>query len=164
VAKRNAEKFGAADRITFLQQDFLVSHPSPPNSQLSSLTSSPISAPAPSPSAYPLTLNAYHFIISNPPYILTCELSRLMPDVRNFEPIAALDGGEDGLKYIRALIEHAPSMLAVGGCLVMEIGFDQKEKVLKLVNALPAGRGFKEAKVIPDQFGKDRVLVGKKVL
>jgi methylase of polypeptide subunit release factors len=55
-------------------------------------------------------------------------------------------------------------MLAVGGCLVMEIGFDQKEKVLKLVNALPAGRGFKEAKVIPDQFGKDRVLVGKKVL
>ncbi|MFA4859046.1 MAG: peptide chain release factor N(5)-glutamine methyltransferase [Candidatus Margulisiibacteriota bacterium] len=132
LARRNAEKFNVADRITFLQDDLL-------NTQLTT----------------------YNILVSNPPYIPIAELPKLMPDVRDFEPVSALDGGPDGLKFIHILIEKSPALIKPGGYLVMEIGFDQKEKVLELCRTAVAGRNFKETKVVPDQFGKDRVFVGK---
>jgi release factor glutamine methyltransferase len=136
VARRNAEKFGVADRIIFMQQDFLTS-------------------PFPALSSHLSPFTSYHFTLSNPPYIPSAEISKLMPDVRDFEPVAALDGGPDGLIFIRALLEKSPALLQPKGYLVMEIGFDQKEHVLSLA------KHFKSLQVEKDQFGKDRVFVGK---
>jgi release factor glutamine methyltransferase len=94
-------------------------------------------------------------IVSNPPYIPSKEIDGLMTDVKDWEPRTALDGGPDGLDYIRKIIAEAPNHLSPNGTLFMEIGFDQGERVKKL--AEEAGK-YVEVKIIKDLNGKDRIL------
>lgn len=97
-------------------------------------------------------------ILSNPPYIQSDQIEKLQEEVAIWEPREALDGGKDGLDYIRKIIEQAPSHLSSGGELYLEIGFDQKEKVKEL--AKETGK-YQEIRVIKDLNGKDRIFLGK---
>lgn len=94
-------------------------------------------------------------ILSNPPYISSGECETLMPDVRQFEPRLALDGGPDGLVIIRKLVTQAGALLTPGGALLFEIGHDQGESAAAIVQA--DGR-FAQVAVVKDYGGKDRVV------
>jgi release factor glutamine methyltransferase len=73
----------------------------------------------------------FHLILSNPPYIRSRDMCGLQPEIRLFEPVHALDGGQDGLSAIRHLIRTGPSLLVEDGWLLLEIGHDQSEEVEK---------------------------------
>ena len=103
IAKRNAERNGVSDRITFLEADVLSS---PPNT---------------------LT-DKFDVIVSNPPYIRTSVLEELEPEL-SYEPAAALDGGDDGLIFYRRIVERWSSMLSPGGMILFEIGYDQGDDI-----------------------------------
>lgn len=97
-------------------------------------------------------------LVSNPPYIPKQEIDDLMPDVRDFEPHLALDGGEDGLDFYRALVKISKGYLRPGGLLAFEIGADQGEAVADLL--LEAG--YQSVVIHPDLAGLDRVVSGEK--
>lgn len=99
----------------------------------------------------------YDLIVSNPPYIPTAEISRLMPEVRDFEPFDALDGREDGLYFYREIIEQSQDYLNSEGYLFVEIGYDQGEAV----SALMKENGFTDVEVVKDLAHLDRVVKGK---
>ena len=99
----------------------------------------------------------FDLIVSNPPYIPTAEISRLMPEVRDFEPFDALDGREDGLYFYREIIEQSQDYLNSEGYLFLEIGFDQGEAV----SALMRENGFTDVEVVKDLAHLDRVVKGK---
>lgn len=88
----------------------------------------------------------YDCIISNPPYIETKAIAELDADVRVYEPISALDGGEDGLLFYKKIISGAFERLNKKGMLFFEIGFNQAESVSELMKAA----GFEELKVLKD--------------
>ena len=98
----------------------------------------------------------YDIIVSNPPYIRTEEIAKLMPEVQNFEPFNALDGKEDGLFFYRRIVEQAGDYLNPGGHLLFEIGHDQGEDVSELM----VKAGFQDVRVIKDLAGNDRVVTG----
>ncbi len=78
-------------------------------------------------------LGKYDLIVSNPPYIKTCKLKYLERDVAEFEPRLALDGGLDGLSEIRKVIKKSSELIKKNGKFILEIGFDQKNKVINLL-------------------------------
>ncbi|MGI6334236.1 MAG: peptide chain release factor N(5)-glutamine methyltransferase [Saccharofermentanales bacterium] len=78
------------------------------------------------------TDDLWHLIVSNPPYIAGSSIEHLMPEVRDYEPRNALDGGPDGLLFVRRLIQEAAPLLYPGGVLLLEHGFDQGEAVYHL--------------------------------
>ena len=94
-------------------------------------------------------------MVSNPPYIRSDVIPTLMTDVQDFEPYLALDGGEDGLKFYRAITEKAQVFLRKGGLLAFEIGYDQGEAVAALM-----ADTFDDVKIIKDLCGNDRVVRG----
>lgn len=96
-------------------------------------------------------------VVSNPPYIESDVIPSLQTEVRDYEPISALDGGADGLKFYRRIVEIAPSVLNDNGLLAFEIGFNQGNAVFELMSD-----GFKDVKVIKDLCGNDRVVMGRK--
>lgn len=98
----------------------------------------------------------YDVIVSNPPYICHVEIENLMPEVRDHEPMLALDGGEDGLDYYRRIVAESPAYLNGGGRLYLEIGCDQGDAVQKLL----LEKGFREVNVVQDYAGLDRVVSG----
>ncbi len=100
----------------------------------------------------------YDIIVSNPPYIATKELEELMPEVREHEPMLALDGKEDGLYFYREILKQASHFLKEGGFLCFEIGYDQGNALKEMLSA----HGYKEIQIIKDLAGLDRVAVGKK--
>ena len=79
------------------------------------------------------TQGKYDLIVSNPPYIKKFSLKYLESDVINFEPKLALDGGLDGLSEIRKVIKKSSELVKKNGKFILEIGFDQKNKVIKLL-------------------------------
>ncbi len=91
-------------------------------------------------------------VLANPPYIPSAEVQRLHPVVRDYEPLLALDGGEDGLTAIRALALQAPRALAPGGFLLIEHHYDQSEQVL----ALLAQHGLEDCRFHTDLEGHRR--------
>ena len=93
----------------------------------------------------------YDLIISNPPYIKTADIENLSKEVK-FEPILALDGGEDGLDFYREISKRAKEFLNEGGTLLMECGYDQKQAILDLL------AGFSSVTCIKDLEGKDRII------
>lgn len=95
-------------------------------------------------------------IVSNPPYIESRVVDTLMPEVKDYEPLLALDGGEDGLDFYRDITMQAPDYLNVGGWLLFEIGYNQKEAVSQIMKA----KGFKDIEVKTDYAGLDRVVYG----
>ena len=100
----------------------------------------------------------YDIVVSNPPYIPTDVIPTLMEEVKEHEPIGALDGKEDGLFFYRKISSQAYSYLKGGGYLFFEIGFDQAESVRNIMeNAY-----YKEVTVVKDLAGLDRVVYGWK--
>jgi release factor glutamine methyltransferase len=96
----------------------------------------------------------YDIIVSNPPYIRREEINTLMPEVRQFEPILALDGEEDGLEFYRILARGAKNYLSDQGRVMFEIGCDQAESVIKLLSE----NGYYNIKVTKDYANLDRVV------
>lgn len=100
----------------------------------------------------------FDLIVSNPPYIPTGEIPGLMPEVRDFEPVDALDGKEDGLYFYRIITEKSLEYLTSDGYLYFEIGYDQGEAV----SAMMRQCGYTQVEVIKDLAGNDRVVKGRK--
>lgn len=98
----------------------------------------------------------YSFIVSNPPYIPSDVIKDLEPEVRDHDPLGALDGGEDGLSIYRKMIPQARRYLEPGGWLIVEIGYDQKESVRELFTRY----GFTGIECRQDLAGLDRVIAG----
>lgn len=101
---------------------------------------------------------SYHMITSNPPYIATGEIEKLMPEVRDHEPHLALDGKEDGLYFYRKIVEQAPSYLEPDGWLCLEIGYDQGEALKRMMEQ----SGYENIQIVKDLAGLDRVVTGQK--
>ena len=109
VARRNAAAVGVAPRIEFLECAYLSG-----------------------------TTGPFDFILSNPPYISEPEYQELAPEVREYEPEAALLAGEDGLRDIRQIVDVAAQRLKPGGTLFMEIGHTQGDALGRLLQRFPA--------------------------
>lgn len=97
----------------------------------------------------------FDIIVSNPPYIRSDVIPALEPEVRDFDPSAALDGGPDGLAAYRAIAADAGNFLEKDGVIGVEIGFDQKETVAAIFRSA----GFELAQAKRDYGDNDRVLV-----
>ena len=98
----------------------------------------------------------FEYIVSNPPYIRKDMIPTLMEEVRDHEPLIALDGGEDGLDFYRKITREATEHLYSGGMLFFEIGYDQGEAVKLLMEE----EGYEEVTVSQDLAGLDRVVYG----
>jgi len=101
----------------------------------------------------------YDLIVSNPPYINLHDLKYLERDVVNFEPKLALNGGLDGLSEIRKVIKKSSELIKKKGKLILEIGFDQKNKVSNLLK----NEGFYINNVLKDLAKNDRCIVSTKI-
>ena len=101
----------------------------------------------------------YDLIISNPPYINKLDLKYLEKDVISFEPKLALDGGLDGLSEIRKVVKKSSELVKLNGTLILEIAFDQKDKVKELLKK----KGFYIKKIVKDFANKNRCIISKKI-
>ncbi|MEG1499465.1 MAG: peptide chain release factor N(5)-glutamine methyltransferase [Clostridia bacterium] len=99
----------------------------------------------------------FDIIISNPPYLETNEIKLLEAEVKNFDPMLALDGGEDGLYFYRKLAAEAPDFLNAGGLLMLEISFSKAVEVKNLLK-----ENFEKIKLKKDYFGNDRIVIARK--
>ncbi len=127
VARRNTVRHGVANRVHCVQGDLLT------------------------PLTGPLRL-----VVANPPYLRQAELTAAPPEVARWEPRAALDGGPDGLATIRRLLEQASERLSPDGALLMELGAQQGDDVLRLArHHLPTAT----VEIARDYVGRDRVLI-----
>ena len=125
VARANAECSGLAGRCTFIACDIAAGVPGP-----------------------------FDLIVSNPPYVVHGEIASLPPEVRDYDPAPALDGGADGLDGYRAIAAQARSLLAPGGKLIVELGAGQEAAV----RALFTKAGLAAAAVLNDLAGIPRAL------
>jgi len=98
-------------------------------------------------------------VVSNPPYVPTGDLPSLQPEIRDYEPMAALDGGPDGLDIVRRLVPQAAERLKPGGWLLFEFGFGQADGVRAIVAAEPR---LAEPDLYADLAGIPRVAVARK--
>ncbi len=103
--------------------------------------------------------NKYDLILSNPPYISNIDLIRLDDDIRIYEPRESLSGGLDGCEEITKVIEKSSKLLKNNGKLIVEIGYSQKNNVLKLLK----NNGFYINKTGKDLSGRDRCIVSTKI-
>ena len=131
IAKENAVRHGVADRIEFVCADLIKSTWS----------------------------GCFSIILSNPPYIKSADIKKIMPEVLNYEPEKALDGGITGLAFYRAIIPMAIDRLEENGFLILEIGHDQADEVTALLNNFSC---YQNIKVIQDYSGYDRVVKAQK--
>ena len=104
-------------------------------------------------------LGKYDLIISNPPYIKKLDFNSLDKNIVNFEPKMALYGGLDGLSEIKRVINKSSNLIKLNGKLVLEIAFDQKNKVKKLLEV----KGFYINKILKDLAGHDRCIISTKI-
>jgi len=135
VARANAERHGVAERITFLRGNLCRA----------------VDGQVPEESV--------DLVVANPPYIPTGELVTLMPEVQ-WEPRLALDGGADGLRLAREIIQTSPDRIRPGGFLLLEIGAEQAEAVQALVAA--SGR-LEPARLWRDLAGRPRVVSARRL-
>lgn len=101
----------------------------------------------------------FDLVISNPPYIPTTDIDTLQDEIRSFEPRRALDGGPDGLDCYREILSHARKYLALGGWLMLEIGYDQRTGIAAFLKEIS---GYGKPEIIKDLAGNDRVVAVKK--
>lgn len=129
LAKENAMLHSVDHRIRFIQCDLLSSFGSRPS--------------------------AYDLIISNPPYVCSADIKKLQPEVQH-EPTVALDGGSDGLDFYRRLIPESARFLRKGGLLFLEIGFEQRKSIERII----AKQNVLELKEVTNDYsGIERVMV-----
>lgn len=105
----------------------------------------------------PVQGESFDLIVSNPPYIPTADLAGLEPEVRDFEPRTALDGGVDGLNFYRQIVAQAPEHLSPRGWLLVEVGIGQDGQVKELF----ASAGFSAIFTAKDPGGIERVVGGQ---
>jgi len=103
------------------------------------------------------SLNTFDLIVSNPPYIKRNDIKNLQIEIKDWEPVKALDGGEDGLDYYRAIIPEAKNYLKECGCLMFELGISQANGVRKMAE----DAGFVNISLIKDYAGINRILIAK---
>ena len=96
----------------------------------------------------------FDVIVSNPPYIPAGEIDGLQPEVAEFEPRSALDGGEDGLDFYRVIAEKAPGYMENGALLALELGAGQAQEVVSMLKE----HGFRDLEVLKDYAGHKRML------
>jgi len=125
VAHINCQRHHVTHQITLLQGNLLEPLPEPVN-----------------------------VIIANLPYVKNHELRMLAPETIDFEPSVALIGGEDGLNVIRQLLNQIQGKICPGGCLLLEIGYGQKEPITSLINSHFAQASIE---IIPDLAGIERI-------
>ena len=101
-------------------------------------------------------LGEFDCIVCNPPYIPTQDIETLDVSVRDYEPHMALDGGEDGLEFYRAISENWREALHPGARLYFEVGIGQADSVLRIMRR----QGFGELEIVPDTAGIPRVVYG----
>ena len=121
------------------------------------LTSRCLTLQADAIAAPPLSIGSFDMIVSNPPYIESGEIMTLDSSVRDYEPIWALDGGEDGLRFYKGILKYWKSLLRPGGYMLFEVGEGQAETVKELFLAA----GFASAETRKDTLGVERVVIGK---
>lgn len=102
-------------------------------------------------------LKKYDIIVSNPPYIKEDVIETLMDDVKNYEPISALSGGDSGLIFYERIVEESKKVLKENGILAFEIGYDQGDSVSNIMK----NNGYIDIKVVKDLAGLDRVVIGR---
>jgi release factor glutamine methyltransferase len=134
VARANAERHGVADRIRFLLGDLFA----------------PVAEER----------ESFDLIIANPPYVRSADVAKLEPEIREWEPIAALDGGRDGLDIYRLIAGQCRSYLTATGHVLLEIADAMGEAAAQIF--ANAG-GFETARLLRDYAGKDRVMATRKV-
>lgn len=108
-------------------------------------------------SAPPLGLGQFDMIVCNPPYIPTVDILTLESSVKDYEPLWALDGGEDGLKFYRSVIKYWKIVLREDGLLLFEVGEGQADPVKEML----LSAGFAEAETRLDTLGTERVVIGR---
>ncbi len=133
IARENAAKNGVEEKILFAEGDLFR---------------------AKTKSEKSLSRRSYDIICANPPYVPTAEIEELEPEVRDHDPLLALDGGADGLDFYRRLAKDAPAHLNEGGKILLEIGCGQGADVIRIF----AEAGWREGRVEQDLSGRDRVF------
>ncbi|MBR0200465.1 MAG: peptide chain release factor N(5)-glutamine methyltransferase [Oscillospiraceae bacterium] len=121
------------------------------------LSSRCITLQADATAAPPLSIGTFDLIVSNPPYIASDEIIELDSSVRDYEPIWALDGGKDGLRFYKGILKYWKSLLRPGGFILFEVGEDQAQTVKDMVLAA----GFAAADTRKDSQGTERVVIGR---
>ncbi len=106
--------------------------------------------------APPMMIGSFDVLVCNPPYIPTGELEQLDVSVRDFEPVQALDGGEDGLDFYRDILKYWRGVVRAGGMLMFECGIGQAESLSMMMRAA----GFTKVAAIKDTQGIERVVHG----
>ena len=133
IARENAAKNGVEEKILFAEGDLFR---------------------AKTKSEKSLNRRIYDIICANPPYIPTAEIDALEPEVRDHDPLLALDGGADGLDFYRRLAKESPAHLNQGGKILLEIGCEQGADV----TAIFEEAGWRSCRVEKDLAGRDRVF------
>ena len=105
----------------------------------------------------PMSIGTFDLIVSNPPYVPSFEILTLDSSVRDYEPLGALDGGEDGLMFYRAIVRNWKGVLRPGGQLMFEVGETQADAVSDLMR----GAGFRDIATVEDTAGVRRVVIGR---
>ena len=105
----------------------------------------------------PLGIGTFDVIASNPPYVKSGEIQTLDRSVKDYEPIWALDGGKDGLRFYKAIIKYWKSLLRAEGALIFEVGENQADDVCDMLMAA----GFASCAVRKDARGVERVVIGR---
>ena len=132
LSRRNVARNGLAGRVSYMLAD---------------ATKAP-----------PVMSGMFDLIVSNPPYIATMDILTLDPSVRDYEPIWALDGGDDGLDFYRAIADNWLPSLRQGGMLMFEVGEEQAAEVKAIMRA----RGMHDAVSVLDTRGVERVVKARK--
>ena len=104
-------------------------------------------------------IDKFDIITVNPPYIKTKNIKKLKNEVKNYEPIIALDGGNDGLKYYRIIEKEAYKYLNINGKIYMEIGYDIKDEVINIFD----NEKYKICDIVKDLNQIDRVIVVERI-
>ena len=101
-------------------------------------------------------LGEFQCIVSNPPYIPRADIEELDTSVKDYEPLMALDGGEDGLDFYRSIVEKWKDALVPGGRMYFEVGIGQADDVLRIMR----GQGFGDIQIVKDLHDIPRVVFG----
>lgn len=132
TASLNAGRLGLDPRVTWLRADGLESIAGP-----------------------------FHMLVANPPYVRTAEIPGLEPEVREFDPTQALDGGPDGLAIYRRLVPRIADVIPSGGWVVLEVGHDQAADVAALLASKEAGMDVARIRLHQDAAGKGRCVAAR---
>jgi release factor glutamine methyltransferase len=135
LARENAKSAGVLQRIEFVNGDLF------------------------SPIRLMREQEPFDLILSNPPYIRRLQIQNLAREIKDYEPVVALNGGEDGMEFYRSIVSQGPSYLRRGGSLLLEVGEDQGKRVSAVIEEEGS---FSRPEQIKDLSGNDRVIKAQK--